>query len=194
MLPDYIPATKDHPAIRLIVYTPISVSYHSVAEIVPGLLERYQPDFVLHMGLHGGRPSFDLERSAPRTGFKAPDVNGKSWSMDKKSPVVPGIRAEESVEVSSFPDRLETKANYDEIVRLWKHSCLQMDEQVTGNDGVGSFCCGFVYYTSLAWFRKRNPDAGPVLFLHMPNLQQDKELELGSVVVIKLLESIAATL
>ena len=194
MLPDYIPATNDHPAIKLIIYTPISVSYHTVHEIVPGLLERYQPDFVLHMGLHGGRPSFDLEKSAPRTGFQFDDVNGKRWSLDKKSPAIPGIKVEEAVDTSSFPDRLETKAEYEEIIKLWKDSCLQMEEQVTGNDGVGSFCCGFVYYTSLAWFRKQDPENGPALFLHMPNLQEEKELEMGSVVVVKLLESIAATL
>ncbi|ORX39327.1 hypothetical protein BD324DRAFT_325540 [Kockovaella imperatae] len=215
-LPSHLPGTSGRPPIEVIVKSPIPVSYHKIHESIPKLLEDVQADYVLHMGLHGGRPTFDLELSAPRTGFVHPDVDTKCWTLEEGDKVVPGqsvlpyqldknakdddgsnVGAEPSEDgEQSWPDRLETQLKRDKVVEIWQERCKEVpNSQVTGNDGVGTFCCGFIYYTSLAWYKKQNvkgegQKTGPVLFLHMPNLQEEHEVEMGKQVVIRLIEAI----
>ena len=215
ILPPSLPATSTHPPIRLIVHTPIPVSYYHIHSQIPELLADYEPDYVLHMGLHGGRPTFDLELSAPRTGFLHPDVYQKCFTLEEGDKVVPGVSVlphqmesktvngagpvetnatGKKEDLAEWPDRLETQLDRDKIVELWKRNCADLpDAKVTGNDGVGHYCCAFIYYTSLATFRRtKGKDVGPVLFLHMPNLTRDDELEHGRDIVVRLIDAIVS--
>jgi len=57
------------------------------------------------------------------------------------------------------------------------------------SDDVGSYVCGFVYYTSLEWFWKRDKEMR-VLFLHVPPLNGEEEVEKGVKITMALIEAI----
>lgn len=56
---------------------PIRVSYARVRELVPTLWDDgAAPDVVLHIGMAGPRPFYQVERRAHRTGYRSKDVDG----------------------------------------------------------------------------------------------------------------------
>lgn len=58
---------------------------------------------------------------------------------------------------------------------------------ITPHDEPGSYCCGFMYYESLAncWVRERRPD---VLFCHVPDYLDAASLERGRDCVVAIIE------
>ncbi|OCT44204.1 hypothetical protein CLCR_00610 [Cladophialophora carrionii] len=76
-LPSSSAATKS-PAykITLIVHpSAVRVSYSTVSTTVPALLSSLDPDFVLHIGMAGGRDCYSLETRAHRDNYRIKDVD-----------------------------------------------------------------------------------------------------------------------
>jgi len=136
---------------------------------------------VLHVGLHGGHTSYDIEQSSGRLGYSMPDVDGERWSDELSEEVWPsGI----------FPDSLVSTFDVAEVQRR----CGKNEGfEVKASDGVGRYLCGFVYYTSLANYESMEKGGEkPVLFLHTPFCPTQEDLDKGREAVIKVVESMVS--
>lgn len=82
-LPDELYPTSTDPVsgkaayrIKLIVHPDaIRVSYRVVSEIVPTLISQHDPDYIVHIGMAGGRDCYSLETRAHRDGYRIKDVD-----------------------------------------------------------------------------------------------------------------------
>jgi len=84
-LPDELPPPTSFSAsypskaaykVRLILHpSAIRVSYSTVSEIVPELVRLHDPDFIMHIGMAGGRDCYSLETRAHRDGYRIKDVD-----------------------------------------------------------------------------------------------------------------------
>ncbi|KAK4941270.1 hypothetical protein LTR10_018806 [Elasticomyces elasticus] len=62
--------------IKLIIHNEaIRVSYSVVAEIMPTLIAQYNPDYIVHIGMAGGRDCYSLETRGHRDGYRIKDVD-----------------------------------------------------------------------------------------------------------------------
>ncbi|EXJ65679.1 uncharacterized protein A1O5_11206 [Cladophialophora psammophila CBS 110553] len=82
--------------ITLIVYpSAIRVSYSTVSTTVPTLISTHNPDFVLHIGMAGGRDCYSLETRGHRDNYRIKDVDdcdGFTWGENRwKTEGVPEV-------------------------------------------------------------------------------------------------------
>ncbi|TVY38791.1 Pyroglutamyl-peptidase [Lachnellula occidentalis] len=168
--------------IRLISHPePLNTAYHSILSTIPPLLEQHKPDIVLHIGLAVERNYFAIEKSALRDGYQQyPDIARKVFT-----------KAESKKTWGKSPERLETTLDFDDVVDRWQKGVWKAD--VRGSDDVGNYICGFIYYLSLEHFWEKGDGDGEkkVLFLHVPHLKGEKELEKGKEITVNLIKAIA---
>ncbi|OAL22953.1 hypothetical protein AYO22_06861 [Fonsecaea multimorphosa] len=73
--------------IKLIVYpSAIRVSYSTVSTTVPSLITTHDPDFILHIGMAGGRDCYSLETRGHRDHYRIKDVDdcdGFTWGENR---------------------------------------------------------------------------------------------------------------
>ncbi|OAP59657.1 hypothetical protein AYL99_06955 [Fonsecaea erecta] len=73
--------------IKLIVYpSAIRVSYSTVSTTVPTLITTHNPDFILHIGMAGGRDCYSLETRGHRDHYRIKDVDdcdGFTWGESR---------------------------------------------------------------------------------------------------------------
>lgn len=82
--------------ITLIIHpSAIRVSYSTVSTLVPNLVKQHSPDFILHIGMAGGRDCYSLETRAHRDGYRIKDVDdadGFTWGEGRwKKEGVPDV-------------------------------------------------------------------------------------------------------
>lgn len=178
-LPRHIESkSPSHPTVRIITHSPIRVSYGPIPTLVPGLIATTQPDLILHVGLDSGRSSYNIEQSSGRTGFFSPDVDGRRWSQEESDEIWPG---------DTFDERLLSAFDVVEVRRR----CGDVRAAEIGpSDGVGRYLCGFLFYTTLAWYelQERGGDK-PVLFLHVPVCPTEEDVKTGQEVVIEVIRN-----
>jgi len=104
------------------------------------------------------------------------------------------------------PARLDSNVDLESVLEKWKVEVLgkEKNKKVAGksekktneavvdlrtSDDVGSYVCGFVYYTSLEWFWKKGKQRS-VLFLHVPSLDEEKDIAKGVKVTTALIEAV----
>ncbi|RMZ85702.1 hypothetical protein DV737_g457, partial [Chaetothyriales sp. CBS 132003] len=62
----------------LIVHpTPVRVAYATAATLVPELIQQHDPDYIMHIGMAGGRDHYTLETMAHRDNYKIKDVDDR---------------------------------------------------------------------------------------------------------------------
>ena len=102
-------------------------------------------------------------------------------------------------------ERLETSLDLDAVLERWRGQLRSISTKsgkkkergkdqeidVRLSDDVGNYVCGFVFYATLAEMAKRNDGKGTALFLHVPPLETDMDLEKGKAVVIGLVQALA---
>ena len=231
-LPTTIPSTASHPKINLIIHTPVPVSYSHVQSSIPPLLTAQSPDLALHVGLAGGRKYFALEKTAPRDGYTHADVDGRVWD-EETSGAVPGQRlptdpSEPSDPASTktpktpardeWPERLETSLEYSTLASKAIKKCHDLPIELRESDDVGSYLCGFIYYATMGWYRRRHSRSplaasnvkllqpkggetdvqsvqtgGPAMFLHVPPCPTSEDVENGTRVVLAVIEAMVET-
>jgi len=137
---------------------------------------------VIHVGLDATRTCFNLEVGAFRDGYhEIPDVSRKVFT-----------KAETKKEWGKSPARLDSSLDVDDLVKRASSQLGKIPVELQVSDDVGNFVCGFIYYTSLEHFSRKNKDAErPVLFLHVPELKGSKDIEIGEKVTIALIKAIA---
>ncbi|KAH8647174.1 hypothetical protein BX600DRAFT_518457 [Xylariales sp. PMI_506] len=199
-LPSSLPGT----GIEIIAHPePLKAAYHSLLQISPQLIQRYNPDIVLHIGLAVERDYFAVEQTAQRDGYhQYPDVERKVITKSEVHTIW-GKKSAES---------LKTSLDLERAVDIWKRNLKSRAGGATKtgkghkgakkgditdvrlSDDVGTYVCGLVYYTSLAEMSKRNDGARNVVFLHVPPLSGDVQLETGTEAVLSLILALVETI
>lgn len=170
------------------------------------LLAEHRPDIVLHVGLDTGRDYFALEASAPRDGYhQVPDMERKVFT-----------KAETKSRWGKLDEYLTTTIDKEDVLRRLRVKLARQhrvnahakndrkrvgkdsgpasgsdDDSFRLSDDVGTYICGFIYYTSLAWYALNGTGDRPVVFLHVPPLPTQEDLEKGTKIVTALVEALA---
>ncbi|KUJ13574.1 peptidase C15, pyroglutamyl peptidase I-like protein, partial [Mollisia scopiformis] len=157
---------------------PLKAVYQSLLE-VPKLLEKHNPDVVIHVGLAFDRNYFAIEKGADRDGYhQVPDEARKVVT-----------RAETKARWGMSPARLDTTFNIEDVLAKWKANAVAgsgkgkakgKEFDLRTSDDVGCYVCGFVYYASLE----------RVLFLHIPDLQGEAEIQRGRDICVALVKAV----
>lgn len=133
---------------------PIRVSYDQVRVLSPNLYGAYAEhiDMVLHLGVSPSGTSYSLEQQATRDGLSDfADVDGKSLDA-----------CEGDKYWSDCPRTLRTSLDFDDVFKRWQSSLLTTphvspdleDVDIRISDSPGRFVCDFLYYCSLAEYRR----------------------------------------
>ncbi len=102
------------------------------------LLDGFQPDFIINIGLNAGSGALNLETFA-----------------------INSLKDKEQFSDISHPPGFRTFVDTDAIS---EHLCRQGIPAIR-SDYAGSYYCNFIYYLSLQWCEKNQ---GSSLFLHIP--------------------------
>jgi pyrrolidone-carboxylate peptidase len=181
-LPSSVDVKILHQQVKVITQTgPLKVSYHHILDIIPPLIRKEVPDLVLHIGLDSDRTSFAIELGAEQKGYhQTPDIDRKVVSKTESK----------AIWGKGDAFRLDSSMDLNDVLYRWRHG-VSKGVDVQMSDDVGTFVCGFVYYTSLNAMANMKDREKPVLFLHIPPLSNEQDLEQGKKVVIELIRSMA---
>jgi pyroglutamyl-peptidase len=188
-----LPSSLTHKSLTIhliIPSVPLEAAYHSIFDAVPKLLEEHDPDIVLHVGLAVERDYFAVEKGAEREGYdQFPDAKRKVWT-----------KGENKKTWGKAPARLDSSLDLDFVLSSWRKEVEKAKGKGKGGQGkkvdvrlsddVGSYVCGFVYYCSLEWMKKRGKEER-VVFCHVPPLGREKDIEKGRQIVIALVKALA---
>jgi pyroglutamyl-peptidase len=179
---------------------PIPAAYHKIFTRTSELITQHAPDVVVHMGLDvdSGPGVFKVERGAPREGYhNIPDIDRKVFT-----------RAENKKTFGKAPASLVTTLDIDAAAEIWRSACSSLTfpkdlaiskakgkgksqskqpVDVTLSDDVGTYVCGFQYYTSMLQTEKRT-NGRDVVFFHVPNLATTEEVKVGASVTEELIK------
>jgi pyroglutamyl-peptidase len=175
--------TRTAPIIRLIVHPEqIRVSYETVSKTAPDLIAINDPDFIMHIGMAGGRDYYTLETLARRDAYRIKDVDNKD-----------GLSEGESVwRKDGLPETLWTQWNEEDVLARWRGDVARIcpgDERavVRLSRDAGRFLCEFILYTSLAYRivdaksgdEKAQERKGKAAFLHVPGGTDEASIARG---------------
>lgn len=185
--------------IRLIVHSsPVRVAYATAATLLPQLIATHNPDYVLHIGMAGGRDHYTLETIAHRDNYKIKDIDDRDGWKD----------GEHAWKKESVPECLQVSWDEADVLQRWEREVWEIEEKLglvdstpvpipgglrlrkgAGTKSVvrlsrdaGRFLCEFALMQSLSRrsveARKEQKDAsgssardsreGKVAFLHVP--------------------------
>jgi pyrrolidone-carboxylate peptidase len=181
-LPEYLPATATCPRIKLIVPPePIEVAYVAVTEWEPKWLGSDDYDLIFHIGLAAGRKFFTMERQSMREPYwEKKDVRGEVFSRERTAELWPA---------SEFPGILKPTFDCEDVWRRWR-SNVNYKLDVRPSDDPGNYLCGFIYYSSMAWYWRKESKERPVMFLHVPDLPTKEQVQGGREVAVGLIRAV----
>ncbi|KAH7412041.1 hypothetical protein DE146DRAFT_263705 [Phaeosphaeria sp. MPI-PUGE-AT-0046c] len=191
----------DGEVIRIIVPTePTPAAYHKILAQTSQLIKQHAPAVIVHMGLdvESSRGLFKVERSAPKEGYHdIPDIDRKVFT-----------RAENKTTFGKAPASLVTSLDIDSAVEAWVAACASLalpkdpgvsktkpkgkkdgkqPIEVRSSDDVGTYVCGFQYYSSMLQTHHAT-GRRDIVFLHLPKLESTEELEIGRKVTEELVK------
>jgi pyrrolidone-carboxylate peptidase len=181
-LPEYLASTPTCPRIKLIVPPePIEVAYATVTDWVSTWLRTDDYDLVFHIGLAAGRKFFTMERQSMREPYwEKKDVRGEVFSREETTELWPA---------SKFPGLLKPTFDCEDVWRRWR-SNVNLKLDVRPSDDPGNYLCGFIYYFSMAWYWGKGSKERPVMFLHVPDLPTEEQVESGREVAVGLIKAL----
>lgn len=162
------------------------MAYQTVYDLIPKLLtpvegER-QPDIILHIGLAASRPFYTLERQSPRSPYwTGSDVDGQVFSEDKTNELWP---------IQEYPQFLKPTFDIEDVYKRWQGHLPNPNIDVRPSSDPGNFLCGFIYYMTMSWFWRKQAEERPVMFLHVPYLVGEEQVEEGRGVAISLITAL----
>ena len=159
----------------------LRVAYQDVIEAVPKFLSAKHPkyDIILHIGLAAGRKYFSLERQSCRDGYFARDVDGCYFSQ-----------ADAAKLFSHCPEVLKPTFDSADVGHRWKANIGDLKADLRLSDDPGTYLCGFIYYLSMSTLWKQNAEERPIMFLHVPDLPTEEEVDQGRQVAIALIRAL----
>ena len=142
-----------------------------------------KPDVILHLGLAEGRTFYALERQSCRNEFhQLKDVDGKQLTRDHVEAMW-----------SDCPRILKPSFEVSQVFKGWRSS-VDYNVDLRTSDDPGNFLCGFIYFTSMAYYYKKDKSQAPVMFLHVPNLVSEGAIAEGRAVAVGLIRALAESL
>lgn len=180
-------------------------AYHKILAQITQLIEHHAPDMIVHMGLDvdSGPGVFKVERSAPKEGYHdIPDMDRKVFT-----------RVENKKIFGKAPACLATSLNIESAAESWQAACssitlpasvaaskskgkskggTKQPVDVRLSDDVGTYVCGFQYYSSLLQMQK-NTGSRDLVFFHVPKLEGEEEIRVGIRVTEELLKALVAS-
>ncbi|KAI1610526.1 hypothetical protein EDD36DRAFT_421602 [Exophiala viscosa] len=106
--------------IKLIIHpSPVRVSYSVVAETMATLIAQHNPDYIVHIGMAGGRDCYSLETRGHRDGYRIKDV-------DCNDGFLPG---EAVWKKEGVPDVLSVRWDEADVLSRWERSVKEGLEQ-----------------------------------------------------------------
>jgi len=164
---------------------PIKVAYRAVYELVPKLLSKDEEyDIIFHIGLAANRTYYSMERQSAREPYwEEEDVDGHTFSREATNSLWPS---------NSCPLHLKPTFNLDDVWLRWRSNVnsVNTDIDIRPSDNPGNFLCGFIYYSSMSWFWKKQRKERPVMFLHVPDLPRESDVEEGVMVAQGLIRAL----
>jgi pyroglutamyl-peptidase len=179
-------------------------AYHKILAQSTQLIEQHAPEMIVHMGLDvdSGSGVFKIERSAPKEGYHdIPDIVRKVFT-----------RAENKKIFAKAPASLVTTLYIDSAAETWQAACSSMTlptastapkvkskgkggnkqpVDVRLSDDVGTYVCGFQYYSTMLQTQQKTRDRH-VVFFHVPKLEGEEEIRVGIRVTEELIKSLVA--
>jgi pyrrolidone-carboxylate peptidase len=161
---------------------PLKVAYQPVINKIPKLLASENPnyDIILHIGLAAARNYYTLEQQSVRDGYLDKDVDDAYFSKHDAARLF-----------SECPAVLRPTFDCADVLKRWRGNvsdCVGAD--IRSSNDPGSYLCGFLYYLSLSWFWKQGREERPVVFLHVPDLPNEIDIEQGRRVAIGLIRAL----
>ncbi len=133
----------------LIQPQPLRVSYPTVTSTLPLLIQAQNPDYILHLGMAGGRRHYALETLAHRDGYTIKDVDS-----------VDGIEVgSRRWQAERCPAILEAGWDGEDVLDRWRHELkkdpisrggVKQGPDVRLSSDAGRFLCDFIFYESLS--------------------------------------------
>lgn len=204
-------APVEIPPVRITVHPePIRVSYEVVRELVPKLWDSgggslgeddggrgyfdddddggdgtgsTSPDIVLHIGMAGPRPFYQIENRGHRQGYRSPDVDGKLLEDERQGGHGPDWIWHEC------PEEITTELHMPDVLARWKKQSAALQTDLRVSEDAGRYMCDFIYYSSLAR-RWRQGRPRRVTFLHVPADASDRTVALGRELAVNLIRAI----
>ena len=154
---------------------------------------------MLHLGMAAGWEFYSIERYAYKAGFTSTwwGKSGEGEGYYNKTRDVKGKTAKDISESEGrdqwldAPMGLETSVDVDKVVTVAAGSFdgnrgVGREAKILPHHEGGTYCCGFIYYESLATCWKRGLKT-KVLFSHVPGWTDDKSLEMGREAVLAII-------
>jgi hypothetical protein len=165
---------------------------------VPQLLARYDPDYVFHIGMAGGRDYYALETRAHRDGYRIRDVDGRDGFLDGEARWKKESRGAGG---ELLPDVLECGWGVEDVERRWRAELGLGREEAEAEEprvkmsvDAGRFLCDFIFYESLSvrW-REGKDRVGKVCFFHVPGETDEGSLQTGARVAEAAIRSVVGS-
>jgi len=148
-------------------------------------MKKNKYDFVLHIGMAGPQPMYQLERRAHRDGYRLRDVDGNMLGDDERH-----AEQGENWIWHGVPHELLTDLDVEAVYKRWVgRSPKRESTTLRISDDPGRYLCDFIYFSSLAHLWKQGKPRD-VVFLHVPAVAEQGVLDYGRELVLQLLRSI----
>jgi pyroglutamyl-peptidase len=122
-----------------------------------------------------------MERQSPREPYwEKKDVRGEVFSREQTSKVWPA---------SKYPAILKSTFDTEDVWRRWRDN-VSDSLDVRPSDDPGNYLCGFIYYCSMAWYWGKQSKERPVMFLHVPDLPTEEQVDGGREVAVGLIRAL----
>ncbi|KAL2066653.1 hypothetical protein VTL71DRAFT_2725 [Oculimacula yallundae] len=160
-------------------------------------------DAIVHLGMADGWEWYTVEERAFKEGMSSTWWSERAKSgyylvPDDTGKTVLDITGKDAGMWEGSPMGIMTRLNVDKVVADAKSSLIsdnvkqkevlgdgkELDVQIIPHFEAGNYCCGFIYYESLATCLKRKLDT-KVVFCHVPGWRDEKRLKRGADVLIK---------
>lgn len=125
----------------------MKVAYTTVRELVPKLWTGKNVDYMIHIGMAGGREFYSVERRGHQDGYLSADVDNQYLGDE--------ARKEEEGDKwiwHGLPKELLTDLKIAKVWDLWDQATPGLDVRVS--EDAGRYLCDFIYYSSLAHLEK----------------------------------------
>ena len=113
-------SSKDY-TIRLIVHpSPVRVAYATAATLLPQLIATHNPDYVVHIGMAGGRDHYTLETIAHRDNYKIKDIDDRDGWKD----------GEHAWKKENVPESLHVGWDEADVLGRWEREVWEIEERL----------------------------------------------------------------
>ena len=169
-------------------------------------------DAIVHLGMADGWEWYTVEERAFREGMSSTwwgesARNGYYMVLDDAGKTVLDIKGKDERMWEGSPMGLATSVHVDRVAgdakRALNTECISQQEKPDDEENVelkfqviphfeaGNYCCGFIYYESLATCLKRQLDT-KVVFCHVPGWRDERRLKKGSLAICAIIGAICA--